>query len=160
MSSVQTIGVIGAGQMGAGIAHVAAMSGFRVILTDISVEALERGVAGIEKNMRRGVKSLGKKLDKGQLTQEEHDAKVAALNTQIDNALANIQTSTDLGAHAAAQLVIEAATENVDLKNRIFQELSEKRQTAPSYAQIHHRFRLRQSLQIPIVQTKSWGCIS
>ncbi len=69
MSEIHTIGVIGAGQMGAGIAHVAAMSGFQVILTDISEEALSRGVAGIEKNMRRGVASLGKKLAKGRITQ-------------------------------------------------------------------------------------------
>lgn len=126
MSSVQTIGVIGAGQMGSGIAHVAAMSGFNVILTDISEDALARGVAGIEHNMRRGISRLKKKLEKGALTQSEHDAKVDALNAQIDSALSSIQTSTDLAAHADAQVVIEAATENVELKNRIFQELSEK----------------------------------
>ena len=126
MSTIQTIGVIGAGQMGAGIAHVAAMSGFNVILTDISEEALSKGLAGIETNMRRSVKRLGRKLDKGAITQAEHDVQVATLNIQIDMALKNIQTATDLAAHASAQLVVEAATENVELKNRIFQELSEK----------------------------------
>jgi 3-hydroxybutyryl-CoA dehydrogenase len=126
MSEITTIGVIGAGQMGAGIAHVAAMSGFNVILTDISEEALKRGVAGIEKNMRRAVSSLGKKLAKGLISQEDHDAKAAELTAKIDAALPRIQTSTDLGAHADAQLVVEAATENVELKNKIFAELSEK----------------------------------
>ena len=120
MSEIHTIGVIGAGQMGAGIAHVAAMSGYNVILTDISDEALQRGVTGIEKNMRRGVSSLGKKLAKGRITQEQHDTQVAELTAQIEAALPRIKTSTDLGAHAEAQLVVEAATENVDLKNKIF----------------------------------------
>jgi 3-hydroxybutyryl-CoA dehydrogenase len=126
MSNIQTIGVIGAGQMGAGIAHVAAMSGFNVILTDISEEALSRGVAGIEANMRRGIKRLGRKLEKGAITQTDHDVQVSALTSQISIALGNIETSTDLGAHAVAQLVVEAATENVELKNKIFRELSEK----------------------------------
>ena len=123
---IHTIGVVGAGQMGAGIAHVAALSGFKVVLTDISEASLKSALQGIEANMRRGVKSLGKKLSRGQLTQEEHDAKVEALNTKIDAALPRITTSVDLGAHAAAQLVVEAATENVELKNKIFAELSEK----------------------------------
>mgnify|MGYP000011719622 CR=1 FL=1 len=124
MSEIHTIGVIGAGQMGAGIAHVAAMSGYKVILTDISEAALQKGVAGIEKNMRRGVASLGKKLSRGQITQEDHDIKVKALTEQIEAALPRITTSVDLSAHASAQLVVEAATENVDLKNKIFAELS------------------------------------
>ena len=64
-------------------------------------------------------------MAKGALTQEDHDAKVEALNSRA-TALSNIRTSVDLAAHADAQVVIEAATENVDLKNRIFQELSEK----------------------------------
>lgn len=124
MSEIHTIGVIGAGQMGAGIAHVAAMSGYKVILTDISEAALQKGVAGIEKNMRRGVASLGKKLSRGQISQEDHDTKVKALTEQIEAALPRITTSVDLSAHASAQLVVEAATENVDLKNKIFAELS------------------------------------
>ena len=125
MSDIKTIGVIGAGQMGAGIAHVAAMSGYLVILTDISEEALAKGVAGIEKNMRRGVSRLGKRLAKGLLSQEDHDSQVASLEAAITTALASISTSTSLSAHAKADLVVEAATENVNLKNKIFKELSE-----------------------------------
>ena len=119
---ITTIGVIGAGQMGSGIAHVAAMSGYAVVLTDISEEALERGVAGIEKNMRRSIARLGKKLAMGELSQEEYDTKVALTQAEIEQALARISTSVSLAAHAKAQLVIEAATENVDLKYKIFKE--------------------------------------
>ena len=59
---ITTIGVIGAGQMGAGIAHVAALSGYNVVLTDISEERLTNGVAGIAANMNRSVSRLGKKV--------------------------------------------------------------------------------------------------
>ena len=123
--SITTIGVIGAGQMGAGIAHVAAMSGYKVILTDISDVALEKGVAGIAGNMRRGLSRLDKKLADGELSADAHSAAYAKLSGQIDAALANISTSTDLAAHADAQLVVEAATENVNLKYKIFEQLSE-----------------------------------
>ena len=61
MSEIKTIGVVGAGQMGSGIAHVAAWSGYNVILTDISEEALKKAVQGIEANMKRSIKRLGKK---------------------------------------------------------------------------------------------------
>ena len=125
MSDIKTIGVVGAGQMGAGIAHVAAMSGYSVILTDISEEAVAKGLAGIEKNMRRRISSLGKKLAKGQLIQEDHDSQASELESAITIALARISTSTSLSAHADADLVVEAATENVTLKNKIFAELSE-----------------------------------
>ena len=123
---ITTIGVIGAGQMGAGIAHVAALSGYNVVLTDISEERLTNGVAGIAANMNRSIGRLGKKLSKGQISQEEHDEQVAKTKTQIEDALARITTSVDLSTHANAQLVVEAATENVDLKFKIFEELSAK----------------------------------
>lgn len=124
MSNISTIGVIGAGQMGAGIAHVAALSGYNVVLTDLSDEALEKGLAGIESNMRRGLSSLDKKLAKGRLSAAEHATAKAELEAQIPAALARISTSTELSSHAQAQLVIEAATENVELKCSIFRQLS------------------------------------
>ena len=124
MSNISTIGVIGAGQMGAGIAHVAALSGYNVVLTDLSDEALERGLAGIESNMRRGLSSLDKKLAKGRISAAEHATATAELEAQIPAALARISTSTALSSHAQAQLVIEAATENVELKCSIFRQLS------------------------------------
>ncbi len=99
------IAVVGAGQMGNGIAHVFAQSGFPVSMIDVSADALARGRSTIEKNLDRQVK-------KGTLDAAAKDA-----------ALANVQTSTDVGAVADARLVIEAATENVDLKFRIFGDL-------------------------------------
>ena len=124
MSNISTIGVIGAGQMGAGIAHVAALSGYNVVLTDLNNEALEKGLAGIESNMRRGLSSLDKKLAKGRISAEDHATARAELEVQIPAALARISTSTELSSHAQAQLVIEAATENVELKCSIFRQLS------------------------------------
>ncbi|OAV45564.1 3-hydroxyacyl-CoA dehydrogenase family protein [Lewinella sp. 4G2] len=101
------ISVIGAGQMGAGIAQVFAVAGHRVSLVDISQDALDRGLAAIHK-------SLGRVLKKERITQAE-----------MDGALANVSLHSDLGAGVAnAELVIEAATENVDLKLKIFSDLS------------------------------------
>ena len=100
-----TIAVIGAGQMGNGIAHVFAQGGFPVIMVDVSPEALARGRSTIDKNMERQVK-------KGALDAAAREA-----------ALARITDATDIGAVVAASLVIEAATENVDLKHHIFADL-------------------------------------
>ena len=100
-----TIAVIGAGQMGNGIAHVAAQSGIAVTLIDVSAEALARGKGTIEKNLERQVK-------KGAIDAAARDA-----------TLGRIATSTDLGAVANATVAIEAATERRDLKFKIFQDL-------------------------------------
>jgi len=105
--SIETIGVIGAGQMGNGIAHVAAQVGYNVIIQDISDEALKKGVANIEKN-------LGRQLKKGRLTEDE-----------VQNTLERITTTTDVHGLAGCELVIEAATENVELKCAIFRKLAE-----------------------------------
>ena len=101
----ETIAVIGAGQMGNGIAHVFAQHGFPVTMIDVSAEALTRGRSTIEKNLDRQVK-------KGTLDATDRDA-----------ALRRIVEATDLGAASGASLVIEAATENQDLKYRIFADL-------------------------------------
>lgn len=100
-----TIAVIGAGQMGNGIAHVFAQSGFAVTMIDVSADALARGRSTIEKNLDRQVK-------KGTIDVAAKDA-----------TLARLTTSTDIAAIAGAALVIEAATENVDLKYRIFGDM-------------------------------------
>jgi 3-hydroxybutyryl-CoA dehydrogenase len=100
-----TIAVIGAGQMGNGIAHVFAQSGFPVTMIDVSGDALARGRSTIEKNLDRQVK-------KGTLTAADKDA-----------TLARVATSTDVAAIAGATLVVEAATENVELKYRIFGDM-------------------------------------
>ncbi len=100
-----TIAVIGAGQMGNGIAHVFAQAGYPVTMIDVSADALAKGRGTIEKNMDRQVK-------KGTLDAAAKDA-----------ALARLTEATDLAAVAGATLVIEAATENADLKARIFRDL-------------------------------------
>ncbi len=102
---IKTFGVVGAGQMGSGIAQVAAMSGLTVIMNDIKPEFVERGIAGI-------TKILGRNVDKGKITADEKDA-----------ALSRIKTSTDLKDMANADFVVEAATENETLKFNIFKEL-------------------------------------
>lgn len=99
------IAVVGAGQMGNGIAHVFAQSGFPVTMIDVSADALANGRATIEKNLDRQVK-------KGTL---DADAKAATL--------ARIGTATALDAAADARLIVEAATENAELKFRIFADL-------------------------------------
>lgn len=95
--------VVGAGQMGAGIAQVAASAGMRVTLVDVGEEQLERGRAGI-------AASLAKLAAKGQC--DDPDA-----------VLARIETSTDLAAAADAELAIEAASEDVELKLALFRQL-------------------------------------
>jgi len=104
---IKTIGVIGAGQMGNGIAHVAAVSGFTVKLIDVSADALENAVATIQKNLDRQVR-------KEKISGEDRDT-----------AMALIETSTAMSALASADLVIEAATENEEIKKMIFKQVCE-----------------------------------
>lgn len=99
------IAVIGAGQMGNGIVHVCAVAGHDVTMIDVSQPALDKALATIEKNLDRQVK-------KGTLAES---AKAAAV--------ARIATSTAIDAVASATFVIESATENVELKHRIFADL-------------------------------------
>lgn len=102
---IKTIGVVGAGQMGNGIAHVMALAGYEVALTDISAEALEKAMAAIRKNMERQV-------SREKIGQEEMDGALARIATT--------QTLTDLG---PSDLVIEAATERETVKQQIFDDL-------------------------------------
>jgi len=105
---MENITVIGSGTMGNGIAHVFAQNGFKVSLMDISQPALDKAVAKIGKNFDR-------QINKGRLTEDDKA-----------NALANITTFTDLKqAVANADLVVEAATENEELKLNIFRQLDE-----------------------------------
>jgi 3-hydroxybutyryl-CoA dehydrogenase len=103
---MKNIAVIGAGTMGNGIAHVFAQNGFNVQLIDLNEAQLEKAVATISKNLDRQVA-------KGTLTEEQKAQTLANLNTSnsIENGVSN------------AELVVEAATENVDLKLKIFQTL-------------------------------------
>lgn len=107
MSSIKKVSVIGAGTMGNGIAHVFAMNGYETTLVDISPEALNKALATITKNLDRMVA-------KGGIIE---DAKTATLK--------NLSTNTALDACKDADLVVEAATENVDIKLKIFKQLDE-----------------------------------
>jgi 3-hydroxybutyryl-CoA dehydrogenase len=102
---VKTIGVVGAGQMGGGISQVAAMSGFAVIMSDINAELVQRGLNNI-------TKILTKNVEKEKMSPEDKAA-----------VLARLQTTINLKDMAAAEVVIEAATENEPLKFQIFREL-------------------------------------
>ncbi|HEX2778854.1 MAG TPA: 3-hydroxyacyl-CoA dehydrogenase NAD-binding domain-containing protein, partial [Gemmatimonadaceae bacterium] len=101
----QKIAVIGAGQMGNGIAHVFAQSGFPVTMIDVAQAALDKGKSTIEKNLDRQVK-------KGTIDAAAKDA-----------TLGRIALNTGVASAGDAALVVEAATENRDLKFRIFSDL-------------------------------------
>jgi len=104
---IKTFGVIGAGQMGAGIAQVAAMSGLNVIMNDIKTEFVDKGLSNIAKILSRGV-------EKGKMSEEEKKA-----------VLGRIKTSINLSDMASADFVVEAATENQKIKFQIFKDLDE-----------------------------------
>ncbi|MBO0347107.1 3-hydroxybutyryl-CoA dehydrogenase [Roseibium sp. CAU 1637] len=102
---LKKIGVIGAGQMGSGIAHVCAVAGFDVVLSDISKDKIESGLASINGNLVRQVQ-------KEQITEAERDA-----------ALARISAAGDLDMLSDADLVIESAVENEQIKRKIYSQL-------------------------------------
>ena len=105
--SINTIAVLGAGQMGNGITQVAACAGYNVTMIDIQQEYVDRGIAAIEK-------SLAKLVSKERMTQEDADASRARISLSIDRSVC-----------ADCDLVIEAVPEILDLKVSIFQELDD-----------------------------------
>ena len=105
--ALKKIGVVGAGTMGNGIAQAFAQAGFDVVMSDVAQAALDRALATISGSYDRLIK-------KEKMTAEQKAA-----------ALARIQTATDLAALKDADLIIEAATENLDLKLKIFKQLDE-----------------------------------
>lgn len=100
--TVQTVGVIGAGQMGNGIAHVLSRSGYSVLLNDVSQQALDLAIERIRKNMDRQLRS-------GKITTED-----------IGSAMGRIKTTLDLAELGTSDLIIEAATEDESVKQKIF----------------------------------------
>ena len=106
MANIKNVAIIGAGQMGCGIAHVFALAGYRVLLNDINAAQLSAGLATIEKNLARQVASE-------KITQSACDA-----------ALALISTHSELAALADADLVIEAASEDENIKLQILEAVS------------------------------------
>ncbi|MBZ9699856.1 MULTISPECIES: 3-hydroxybutyryl-CoA dehydrogenase [unclassified Mesorhizobium] len=105
MSKIETIGIIGAGQMGGGIAHVSALSGYKVLIYDISPDRIEKGIATVSGNMARQVGS-------GKLDEK--------LRNQ---AMARIAAAPSMADLAGADLVIEAATEDETVKRKIYAQL-------------------------------------
>ncbi|MEJ2342936.1 MAG: 3-hydroxyacyl-CoA dehydrogenase NAD-binding domain-containing protein [Gemmatimonadales bacterium] len=105
--SIEKVGVVGAGTMGNGIAHVCSIAGLEVLMVDVDASALEGAMATIERNLQRQVK------------------KEAILAGDAENALARIQTATDPSALSDAQLVVEAVPERAELKRDVFASLGE-----------------------------------
>ena len=105
MTAIKSVGIIGAGQMGAGIAHVSAVAGYQVLFHDVSPERIQEGLGTARRNMARQV-------GKGLLAQDDMDA-----------AMARIVPADTTEAVAKADLVIEAATENEEIKKSIFRGL-------------------------------------
>jgi 3-hydroxybutyryl-CoA dehydrogenase len=104
---VKVFGVVGSGQMGNGIAHVAAAAGCQVIMNDISQEFVDRGLKTIAGN-------LGRAVAKGKMTDAEKDA-----------ILGRIKGSTNLGDFKDADFVVEAVPENLEMKKKVFQAVDE-----------------------------------
>jgi len=107
MSSIRTVGIVGAGQMGNGIAHVSALAGYDVIVNDVSAEALEAARGTIERNMTRQVAR--------DMISSEH----------MEAGLARITFTGQVGDFGAVDLAVEAATEDRELKEKIFAGLCE-----------------------------------
>ncbi len=102
LMAIQTVGVIGAGQMGNGIAHVLSQSGYSVLLNDVNQDALERAIERVRKNMDRQLRS-------GKISEDE-----------INAAMGRIKTTLDLTELGTSDLIIEAATEDESVKQKIF----------------------------------------
>lgn len=105
--AIQKLGIVGAGQMGNGIAQVAAGIGLDVVMVDVSASSLQKGMVTISSSCDRLIK------------------KAAMTEDQKKTLLSKIQTAENLSALKECDLVVEAATENVDLKLRIFKELDQ-----------------------------------
>jgi 3-hydroxybutyryl-CoA dehydrogenase len=107
--AIKTVGVLGAGTMGNGIAHVFAGAGYHVILRDVEMRFLDRGIETISKNLDREVK-------KGKITEADKPVIVA-----------RIKPATDVAALAAADFVVEAVPEQLDLKLRVLKDVDAAR---------------------------------
>ena len=102
---IQRIGVVGAGQMGNGIAHVAALAGFQVVLSDVTRELVDKGITNITKNLDR-------QIAKGAVTAEDKA-----------EALGRVSGATSLEAHADCDLIVEAIVESLEVKLALFRQL-------------------------------------
>lgn len=105
MTEIKKVGVLGCGLMGSGVAQVAAAAGYTTVVREVDDAPLQKGKAGIEK-------SLAKFVEKGKLTEEDRDA-----------TLSRLSFVTDMGALKDCGIVIEAVTEDLDIKNALWKEL-------------------------------------
>ena len=103
--TIETVGTVGAGQMGSGIAQVAALAGYRVLLYDVSPDRIEKGIATVSGNLARSVSH-------GKIEEKDRQA-----------AIARIAPATTIEGLAGADLVIEAATEDETVKRKIYAQL-------------------------------------
>ena len=103
---IKTIGLVGAGTMGSGISQTCSLHGYEVIMHDVSTELMDRGLDGIRK-------SLARLVNKNKLSDQESD-----------EVIDRIKTTSDINDLAKCDLVVEAASENIDLKLKIFEELN------------------------------------
>ncbi len=103
---IRTVGVVGAGQMGSGIAHVFALAGYDVLINDVSQEALDRGLSNIAANLDRQV-------SRGKVSEADREA-----------AFDRIRAAPELAALGSCDLIVESATENEEIKNKIFAGLA------------------------------------
>ena len=106
LDRLRRIGVIGSGQMGGGIAHVCALAGYDIVVTDVSDDALQRGREAIDRNLSRQV-------SRGKIREEEKDAALGRIHMGLDYAL-----------FGDCDMVIEAATEKEEIKREIFKKLT------------------------------------
>src|SRR6185437_7359396 len=104
---IRKVGVIGAGTMGNGIAHVFARSGYDIVLCEVAQQFLDRGLATIRKNLQREV-------EKNKITSQESDAAVSRIRGVLDRKVL-----------AECDFVIEAATEKFEIKSEIFREIDQ-----------------------------------
>lgn len=104
---IETIAIIGAGTMGHGIAHVAATAGFQVFLFDVNMDAVERGLTSVKRNLAKGI-------ERGKVTEDERD-----------RALERIVAATDFSSLRAADLFIEAVPEAMDLKRETLRQVEQ-----------------------------------
>jgi len=140
--TIAKIGVIGAGQMGAGIAQVCAMAGYEVQLNDTSSDRIQAGLDGIAKNFDRRIKS-------GKSTDQDKAA-----------ALAKISAAPDLAAFGDCDLVIEAASEKEAVKKQIFESLAAHLKPSCIIGTNTSSLPSRALLPLPADPKNSWAYIS
>src|SRR5947208_4738429 len=116
MTEIKRVGVLGCGLMGSGIAQVAATAGYDTLVRDVSKEIWDRARAGIEK-------SLAKFVEKGELTA-----------AQRDTALKRLSFTTTTGELERCDIIVEAVTEDLELKNALWKELDGRSPPAPIFA--------------------------